>query len=245
MGGSLAGCGFGVALLAGTAALFAGLGTRWGWWDYRTGFLILRGGAWGGMAATAISLFAIVAALGDRQRRAIVFAIHGAIIGALVFGVPWYLVSESRKVPPIHDITTDTERPPAFVAILPLRKDAPNTAEYGGAALAAQQKAAYPDIAPVTLLMPPRAAFELTLNLARAAGWEIVAAVPEENRIEATATTEWFRFKDDIVIRIAPAGNGSRIDMRSVSRVGRSDLGVNARRIREFLRPFAAANKTG
>ncbi len=241
VGGPLAGCGFGIAVLAGLAALFAGLGTRWGWWDYRTGFLILRSGAWGGLAATAISLFAIVTALRNRQRRAIVFAIHGAIIGALVFGVPGYLVAEGRKVPPIHDITTDTEHPPAFVAVLPLRKDAPNTTEYAGAALAAQQKAAYPDIAPMTLPMPPRAAFELALNLARAAGWEIVAAVPEENRIEATATTDWFGFKDDIVVRIAPEGAGSRIDMRSVSRVGRSDLGVNARRIREFLRPLAAA----
>ena len=87
--------------------------------------------------------------------------------------------------------------------------------------------------------VPPRAAFELALDTARRSGWEIVAAVPEENRIEATATTDWFGFKDDIVIRIKPAGTGSRVDMRSVSRVGRSDLGTNARRIRDFLRQLS------
>ena len=235
-GAILAGAGFGVALVSGVAALLAGLGVRWGWWDYRSGFLILTCAAWSGMAAAAMSFYAIVIALRERMRRAIVFGIHGLIIGALVFGVPAHLMNEGRKLPPIHDITTDTEQPPAFVAVLALRKDAPNTADYGGAELAAQQKKGYPDLAPAILPLPPRAAFELALGLARASGWEIVAAVPENNRIEAVATSDWFGFKDDVVIRIVPAGNGSRVDMRSVSRVGRSDLGANARRIREFLR---------
>jgi uncharacterized protein (DUF1499 family) len=169
-----------------------------------------------------------------------VFGIHGLIIGALVFGVPSYLVNEGRKLPPIHDITTDTDDPPAFVAVLPLRKNAPNPAQYAGAELAAQQKQGYPGLAPLVLPIPPRATFDLALDIARRAGWEIVAAVPEDNRIEATATTDWFGFKDDIVIRIKPAGTGSRVDMRSVSRVGRSDLGTNARRIRDFLRQLSA-----
>lgn len=244
MGAIVAGAGFGIALTAGIAALLAGLGTRWGWWDYRAGFLILSCAAWSGMAAAALSVYAMVVALRDRLRRAIVFGIHGLIIGALVFGVPWYLVHEGRTLPPIHDITTDTEQPPEFVAVLPLRKDAPNTTEYGGTELAALQKKGYPDLAPAILPMPPRAAFELALRLARASGWEIVAAVADDNRIEATATTDWFGFKDDIVIRIRPAAAGSRVDMRSVSRVGHSDLGANARRIREFMRQLAA-NRAG
>jgi uncharacterized protein (DUF1499 family) len=234
--------GFVIALAAGIAALLAGLGTRWSWWDYVSGFFILQCAVWGGMAAAAISLYAIVIALRGRQRRAIVFGIHGLIISALVCGVPWYLVSEGNKLPPIHDITTDTERPPGFVAVLPLRKDEPNTAAYGGAEIAAQQKKAYPDLAPATLAVPPRAAFDLALNIARASRWEIVAAVADDGRIEATATTDWFGFKDDLIIRIMPEGSGSRVDMRSVSRVGRSDLGANARRIREFMRLIAAAN---
>lgn len=241
LGAIAAGAGFGIAFVTAIAALLAGLGTRWGWWDYRTGFLILRFAVWGGLAAAIISLYAIVIALRHRLRRAIVFGIHGLIIGALVFGVPTYLVNEGRKLPPIHDITTDTENPPVFVAVLPLRKDAPNTVEYGGPELAAQQKKGYPELAPAVLPMPPRAAFELALEAARRSGWEIVAAVPDDNRIEATATTDWFGFKDDIVIRIRPVNGGSRVDMRSVSRVGRSDLGTNARRIREYLRQLTAA----
>ncbi|MDB5808847.1 MAG: hypothetical protein JWN94_969 [Betaproteobacteria bacterium] len=239
--GALAGtAGFALASLTGFVALFAGLGTRWGWWDYRTGFSILTVAVWSGLIAAAISVVAIANALRHGPRRALIFGIHGLIIGALVFGVPWFVVHEGRKLPPIHDITTDTEDPPAFVAVLPLRKDSPNTVEYGGAELAAQQKKGYPDLGPATLPMPPRAAFELALDVARRSGWEIVAAAAGDNRIEATATTDWFGFKDDIVIRIKPKDAGSRVDVRSVSRVGRSDLGTNARRIREFLRQLTA-----
>jgi uncharacterized protein (DUF1499 family) len=243
--GALAGStGFVVASLAAITALFAGLGTRWGWWEYRTGFAILTFAVWVGLAAAVISLVGVVIALRFTLRRALIFGIHGLIIGALVFGVPWFLVHEGRKLPPIHDITTDTEDPPAFVAVLPLRKDSPNTVEYAGAELAAQQKKGYPDLAPAILPMPQRAAFELALDVARRSGWEIVAAAPGDNRIEATATTDWFGFKDDIVIRIKPKDTGSRVDVRSVSRVGRSDLGTNARRIREYLRQLTAGQTT-
>ena len=235
-----ANAGFGIAGISAIASLLAGLGTRWGWWDFRTGFAILQFAVWAGLAAAVISLYALVLAVRHHLRRAIVFGIHGVIIGALVFGVPWYLVHEGRKLPPIHDITTDTNDPPAFVAVLPLRKDAPNTAQYGGAELAEQQKKGYPDLAPALLALPPRAAFDRALDIARRSGWEIVSAKPEDNRIEATATTDWFGFKDDIVIRIKPANQGSRVDVRSVSRVGRSDLGTNARRIREFLKQLGA-----
>jgi uncharacterized protein (DUF1499 family) len=66
-------------------------------------------------------------------------------------------------------------------------------------------------------------------------GWEIIAAVPTDGRIEATATTRWFRFKDDVVIRVTPQPAGSRIDVRSTSRLGRSDLGTNAKRVRAYF----------
>src|SRR5471032_2839599 len=99
-GAILAGAGFGIAFVAGIAALLAGLGTRWGWWDYRAGFLILQCAAWSGLAAAAISLYALVLALRGGLRRSRVFGIHGVIIGALVFGVPAYLVNEGRALPP-------------------------------------------------------------------------------------------------------------------------------------------------
>lgn len=141
----------------------------------------------------------------------------------------------ARGAPRIHDITTDTNDPPLFVDILPLRADARNSAVYGGSQVAASQHAAYPDIAPVDLAIAPAAAFAKALAIANAMGWALVASDSAAGRIEATATTRVFRFRDDVVIRIRPRGGGSRLDIRSVSRFGGGDLGKNASRIREFL----------
>ena len=116
-----------------------------------------------------------------------------------------------------------------------MRKKTPNGPEYGGEKIAQQQKAGYPDIQPLIVNDPPERAFERALAAARGMDWEIVAAVPAEGRIEATATTRWFRFKDDIIVRVKPEGAGSRIDVRSKSRIGRSDLGTNAKRIRAYI----------
>jgi uncharacterized protein (DUF1499 family) len=146
----------------------------------------------------------------------------------------------------IHDITTDTENPPEFASILPLRKDASNPAEYGGPEIAAKQHAAYPDIRPLAVGISPSRAYEAALAAARRMNWQIVEGSPSERRIEAVATTRWFGFKDDIVIRISPAANGGSIlDIRSLSRVGLSDLGTNARRIRTFLKTFSSMAMAG
>jgi uncharacterized protein (DUF1499 family) len=158
--------------------------------------------------------------------------------------VPWQMKRTAQRVPPIHDITTDSDDPPRFVDIVPLRKDAPNATDYGGPDLAAQQQAAYPDIQPVTLRLPGSQAFAQARKAAEAMGWDIVASNPEEGRIEATDTTLWFGFKDDIVIRIRSQDDESRIDVRSVSRVGKSDVGKNAQRIRAYIRRLIEARST-
>ena len=137
--------------------------------------------------------------------------------------------------PLIHDITTDTTDPPRFSVLAALRAKTPNGTEYGGPAVAAAQAAAYPDIKPVLLAVRPATAFERAFAAARGMGWTIAAADPAAGIIEATDTTRWLRFKDDIVIRVRPSDSGSRIDARSVSRVGRGDFGANAKRIRQFL----------
>ncbi len=175
------------------------------------------------------------------SRLRLFFSFSGLVIGLLVVGILWSWWRTAQTVPPIHDITTDTENPPVFVSILPLRKDAPNPADYGGPEIAAQQKAAYPDLAPAMLPLSPSQAFEQALRTARDMGWTIVNSNPGEGRIEATDTTFWFGFKDDIVIRITAAGQESRVDVRSVSRVGRSDVGTNAKRIRTFLEKLKKA----
>jgi uncharacterized protein (DUF1499 family) len=125
--------------------------------------------------------------------------------------------------------------------VLPRRHGAPNPADHGGTALAAQQRAGYPDLAPGRFTAPPDRVFARALDVARGLGWEIVATAPAEGRLEATDRTRWFGFRDDVVVRVRPDGAGTRVDIRSVSRVGRSDLGTNARRIRGFVEALRAA----
>jgi uncharacterized protein (DUF1499 family) len=221
-------------------AMLAGLGSRWGWWHFRSGFQILTWAAYGGLAAGVLSLSGFVMALRLRWRLGELLACVGLVLGLVVAGVPWQLKQTAQRVPPIHDITTDTDNPPAFVAILALRRDAPNPVDYGGPEVGAQQHAAYPDLKPLVLGVPPDVAFDKALAAAREMGWDVVDAKPAEGRIEATDTTFWFGFKDDVVIRISPTSDGSRIDVRSVSRVGRSDIGTNAKRIRAYLEKLKA-----
>jgi uncharacterized protein (DUF1499 family) len=212
------------------------VGSRLGWWHFRTGFSMLRWAADGGLLAAAVSIAGLILSRRQLSRLRLILSISGILIGLLVVGVLWSWWHTAQTVPAIHDITTDTDNPPAFVSILPLRKDAPNMADYGGPEIAAKQKTAYPDLAPAMLPLPPPQAFEQALQAARDMGWTIVNSNPLEGRIEAIDTTFWFGFKDDIVIRIVATNQGSRIDVRSVSRVGRSDVGTNAKRIRKFLK---------
>jgi uncharacterized protein (DUF1499 family) len=226
-----AGLGFSASLLAIIALAMAGLGTRWGFWDFRTGFMLLR-------AAVVLGVIGILISLGSAFPAKGVFftlALAGILLGLVSAGIPlkWYRMAKS--VPVIHDITTDTADPPRFDAILPIRQNAPNPAEYGGEEIAAQQRKAYPALGPKILDDPPSETFRKALNAAIGSGWQIVAADMTSGRIEATDTTLWFGFKDDIVIRIRSNGPGSRVDVRSVSRVGKSDVGTNARRIEKYL----------
>jgi len=225
-----------LAVLAGFAAASAGFGHRWGWWSYRTGFTVLKAAAYLGIAAAVVSLAGLVVTRPMFQRQGMVLAMAGILIGLLTAGIPWSWMRTAKQVPYIHDISTDTDNPPKFIAVLPLRKAAPNPAEYGGSDIAAQQRKYYPDIVPRLRKVPPDRAFEQALSTARDMGWEIVDAKPKDGRIEATDTTFWFGFKDDVVIRITPALDGSRVDVRSLSRGGKSDVGTNAKRIRDYFR---------
>jgi uncharacterized protein (DUF1499 family) len=224
------------AILAGLAAALAGFGHRWGWWHYRTGFAVLKVAAYFGIAAAIVSLASLIITRPFLLRQGAALSLVGILIGLLAASIPWSWMRTAKKMPVIHDITTDTDTPPNFVAVLPIRKDAANPAEYGGPDIAAQQRKGYPDIVPIRIMMPPDRAFEQALLAVREMGWEIVEADPKAGRIEATDTTFWFGFKDDVVIRITPEPDGSRIDVRSLSRVGKSDVGTNAERIRAYSR---------
>ncbi len=227
--------GLSLAVIAALAALSSGLGYRWETWSLRTAFTVLRWSAYVGLAAGAVSLLAAALALHRRSRIGVLLALVGLLGGVALAAVPYSHLRIARSVPPIHDITTDTEEPPHFVAILALRADAPNPADYAGEAVAAKQREAYPEIESARLDVTAEEAFDRALAAAKSLGWEIVAAAPGEGRIEATDETLFFGFKDDVVVRLRANDGGIRVDVRSVSRVGRSDVGANARRIRRFL----------
>jgi uncharacterized protein (DUF1499 family) len=197
---------------------------------------LLRWGAYAAIAAAVLSLAGLVVTLirPREARRGILLAAISLLAGVALIGIPGrFRLGPPR--PPIHDITTDTQAPPEYVAVLPLRVNAPNTTVYGGEKVASQQRQAYPDLQPLILNIPPSQAFERALTTVREMGWDVVAADAAAGRIEATDTTFWFGFKDDVVIRVRPADGGSRVDVRSLSRVGRGDAGTNAKRIRAYL----------
>ena len=136
---------------------------------------------------------------------------------------------------PIHDISTDTADPPQFVEVAKLRTENENPAEYAGAETAAIQKEAYPDLQPLILLDPRTFVFNTALQVAEDMGWEIVGTDMEAGRIEAVATTSFVGFKDDVVIRVRARSAETIVDVRSKSRIGRGDMGVNAERVRSYL----------
>jgi uncharacterized protein (DUF1499 family) len=150
-------------------------------------------------------------------------------------------LASRRGLPSIHDITTDPDDPPQFSALLSRRGDWASQAAYDGPAAAAQQRRAYPDIQPVYLDVPPPRALDAAAVIARELGWQVVAVDPTAGTLEAVDTTFWFRFKDDIAIRVREERGRTRLDVRSKSRLGRGDLGANARRIRTFARALSRA----
>ena len=213
----------------------SGPGYRLGLWGLQAGLGLVKYSAFLSLAAVVVCLLGLALWIAGFGPGGLIPALIGLVISGFV--AVWMLKWKHNldSVPYIHDITTDTANPPLFEAILPLRAGAPNSAEYGGPALAKQQEDGYPDLVPGSLGISPEAAFPRALQAAKDMGWEIVAADPRSLRIEATDTTAWFGFKDDVVVRLTPSPAGCRIDVRSVSRVGKSDVGTNARRIKAYL----------
>jgi uncharacterized protein (DUF1499 family) len=222
------------ALLTAVVLAASGLGSRAGLWDFRLGFTLLRYGAWAGAGVAAASLLVLLAGL-LRRRRGVALA---AVLALAVAGLPVLyvrqLTSSSPRVPgvpPIHDISTDLADPPAIAALpgVPPRSLAPVAPAVHDA-----QRVLYPELAPIALDEPPAEAFAHAAATARAMGWEVVHEDAAGGLLQAVATTFWFGFRDDVVVRARADGDGSVVDVRSVSRVGLGDAGANAARIRAF-----------
>jgi uncharacterized protein (DUF1499 family) len=235
----------GLALAAIAVVLLAAgpIGWRAGWWQYRFALLTLMPWAgYFGVAALVVSALALLLTRARIEWRGIIIAVIAFAAGGLVAYVPWHYDTIRRTVPQINDITTDTDNPPAFVAVVSTRTaEGANPVAYQGAKFAEQQKRSYPDIAPLILALPPAEAFSRALGTARNMGWTIVAADDGTGRIEASERSRWFGFTDDMVIRVAASGSGSRVDLRSSARLGRGDFGVNAARVRAYLAALRAS----
>lgn len=197
----------------------------------------------GGVIALLALLLGLAALVGGRKAG---LAGRGRVLAAIAVSLVLVGFLASRPLsagdaPAIHDVTTDPANPPRFL-ILPLRAD--NLAGVGSVENWRRiHTQAYGDLGPITVDGPVPEVTAAAVRLARESGWEIAGSDPANGHVEATASVSYIRFRDDVVIRIVPVGDGnqSRVDMRSVSRVGVGDLGVNARRIRDFLQRLAAA----
>lgn len=222
-----------VAVLCVLAAMTSGFGYRMGLWHFRTGFLILRAAFFTALAAAALSLAGLILAKGAKG--ALAPGIAGLVIALGFAYVPWQWKQTADSLPHIHDITTDIDNPPQFVAAAKLRKEGDHPAAYDGREVAAKQKEAYPDLAPLVVNAPREKVFEAAKAAIGAMSLTPTDANPVEGRLEASHTSFWYGFTDDMVVRITEAPDGTRVDVRSKSRVGRSDLGQNAKHVRAFL----------
>jgi len=238
--------GLGLALMA----LAAPMGVWTSWWDFRQGFSILRSAqpfvAWITFGCALATVAILVLGRREKSLNSVKMAVIAGL-ATIAAGVAWYvpqsyLPGSGVSIPPIHDISTDVFNPPQFIDVLALRGPETNPTVFGtgNRNLSVEQhielqRSAYPDVTTRIFDEPSSAVYERALAAVQRLGWDLVAQVPQEGRIEATDTTFWFRFKDDIVIRIIETPDGTLLDARSTSRVGLSDVGKNSQRLRAFL----------
>jgi uncharacterized protein (DUF1499 family) len=227
-----------LGLLGAAFGVLGPYGTGWGFWPFTIGLPMLLLGVLLAIVACLIGLFALSRPGSASLPRGRVYAGLLASLGLLIFFVPW--AKKAGDNPPIHDVTTDLANPPAFQK-LSLRKD-----NLAGVDTVENWKkihgAAFGDIKPLTLPLAPDKVIQNAEAAMRKRGWEVAATGPD--RIEATETVSAFKFKDDVVLIATPTadGAGSIVNIRSVSRVGIADLGLNAARVRALIADLQGAN---
>jgi uncharacterized protein (DUF1499 family) len=237
--------GFSLAVLSAVLLALAPIGWRAGLWHFRTSFwYLMEPAAFVAAAALLASVIALFwwAGMSGAGRLLALFGLAGSVV-LVYYPLQFYAkvqplpLIHNTPLPRIHDITTDPDDPPVFAATLPARAaENGNTTTYAGRDLARRQQGAYPDVAPLRTALPPPEAFRRALATAQGMSrWTIVKSDPAAGTIEGSERTLFMGFTDDFVIRVSADGAGSRVDMRSESRQGQSDFGVNAKRIRAFL----------
>jgi uncharacterized protein (DUF1499 family) len=216
------------------------LGSRFGFWPFTVGFLGLAGGAILAMFGLVLGIVGLVVAYRRNLQHNNPPIYMGVAISVLILAVLGSLFSSASSVPPIHNISTDVSDPPKFDKVIALRGENSNPLEFDAATIAPLQAEHYPWVKPLMSDQDADQAYSGALAAVEGLGMEVVNADSAGGLIEATATTFWFGFKDDVVVRVRASERGSVIDVRSVSRVGLSDLGANARRIGEILEAIGA-----
>lgn len=219
-----------LSILLGLASLTLLAISVWGFrtarWPWPQAYDLAGWGAWTAGAGIVVALIGLVAWL-RRRRGGVATVLVGLILSLPVAGLGAAFEIAARTTPPINDISTDTEDPPAFwFTATPSDYPAQN---------AEPQRAAYPDVRSLDLSLAPDEAFAAALGLVEERGWEVLSADPAESQIEAIARSRLFGFEDEVAIRVTETDTGTRVDMRSRSRLGQIDRGANARRIEAFL----------
>jgi len=224
-----------LSLVASFVALLGPLAAYLGLVAPLTGFMLFVSGALlGGLLSVVLSLIGLVVSRGGRDPQGRTKALGGLAIGLGLLIVVLGPAAMAPKVPRINDITTDLDNPPAF-------ESATIVPDYVGRNMSYPPefveivRVSYPDLAPLRLATSPDVTFERAIATAESLGWEIVSRSETRHVFDAQHVSKIFRFVDDITVRIVPDGPGSRVDMRSKSRDGQSDLGANAARIRVFF----------
>lgn len=213
------------------------IGYRAGWLDVKSGFLSASFSILAAAAFALVGAFVLLWALGRGNRAP--GAGWTVVLGALpLLAMGNLILSGGLSVPPIHDISTDVIDPPAYKRVLELRIKGDHSLVYGGPKLAAQQQQAYADVKTIETEFTLPAAHAKALAAVQELGWEVVADNKEAGHIEAVISSAVFGFKDDVVIRSRVGEQGVIVDLRSASRLGLSDLGANAKRIRAFIEVF-------
>jgi uncharacterized protein (DUF1499 family) len=221
-----------ISLLAFLLVVLPGPLYQYGLLELASAFTALRYGVYVGIAALVLLLIYIIV-----KRKTIRWLTAGvsAVLAIIAITLPVSMMQKAKSVPPIHDISTDLINPPAFVAVAALRADAPNPLEYAGEETATLQREAYPELTTQRYTQSVEQVFAAAEAAVNSSGMTIVNVDKALGIIEATDTTAWFGFKDDVIIRISNSGEQRLLDIRSKSRLGKSDLGKNAERIRSLL----------
>lgn len=206
------------------------MGHKFGVLEFKLAFLAFVGLVL--LVAVLGGIALIVGLFGKSPKRA---GLGGLVLGLLPIIAVFTVVGKGIEVPPIHNISTDLNNPPVFTAAHRLRSPAENSLAPASAEIRALQASYYKSIGPLVMKKTPEHAYAKAVSAAETLGWQIHHKNPEAMTFEAVDETLFFGFKDDVVVRVVSRGQGSQVDVRSVSRVGQSDLGANAKRIERFM----------